>query len=134
MRSGTATCIEQTECLVISRSFLHQELKFQSDNILFYCICKWAFKRSPILGFFSKCIIDQIITKGQYKLYHDGQTVLEAYSEHNPRNEVLLICLEGEINCLGVGSIFNENPSQPQEAELIKMGDGHVFVCSYESL
>lgn len=47
------------------------------------------------------------------------------------KTNCLYICLEGKINDLSVGSIFNEHPEDSGKRDLIKNGKGHVFKISF---
>lgn len=64
-RSGTACAIEDTEVLSISKNALLYELKIETNNIIFYCICKWSLKRSTIFNLLKRTIIDKLIFRGQ---------------------------------------------------------------------
>ena len=86
--------MEDTECLAISKEVLLKEFDFQSDNILFYCITKWALKRSNVFTLFKKATIDKIISVGINILYEDGDLI----EDHDKASETLYICLEGKIN------------------------------------
>lgn len=102
-RSGTAECIQPTECLSISKTSLLKQLDAPTNNILLYCICKWSLKRSSIFNLLKRTTVDRIILSGEMRIVPDGE-LIEAKGKPT---HALYICLEGKINGDGVGAIFN---------------------------
>jgi hypothetical protein len=102
-------------------------------NIIYHSIIKWALRTSFLFQTYDNKILDDIALLFTTKYAKSNEIIMDI---ENPV-DALVICIEGKINNLPIGTIFNDEYYEASgclEDDLIKDGNGMYAYLPFSQL
>lgn len=101
-RSGNAKAIGKVVCSILSKRDIENTLGSSINNLIHYNIKKWALLRSSVFKNLDSSDLNKFIIEFQVIQFVDESVI------NTKEYPGFIVCLEGKINNMGEGKIFNE--------------------------